>query len=361
MSRIIYGLSGQGFGHSARGHEVLTHLKKKGHELLVLTYAQALGVMKADFPTLEIPGLGLNYQNNKVDYLRTLYDNAAMLVRSGKNWPALLRKIKRFKADLVISDYEPLSAAYAHLEKLPLVSFDNQHQMTNTKIIVPKKYRRDLLAAKLVTRSFVWGADHYLITTFFQTPVSKPDTFLFPPVVRRQVARLKPAVKDYILVYQNSDFDYILPELKKLAPQKFVVFSSRPDEIKDGNLVLKHHDPAAFLQHLKNCRAIIATAGLSLISEAIRLDKPYFAIPVAKQVEQTINALYIKKLGFGDWAETFSAARGRRFMGNLEKFRRALKNNPKENTDRLFEKLDEIIAAHAASQPLTPRPKRKRA
>lgn len=348
MSRIIYGLSGQGFGHSARGHEVLTHLKKKGHELLVLTYAQALAVMKPDFPTLEIPGLGLNYQNNKVDYLRTFYDNAAMLVRSGTSWPSLLRKIKRFKADLVISDYEPLSAAFAHLENLPLISFDNQHQMTNTKISVPPKYRRDFIAAKLVTRSFVWGADHYLITTFFPTPANKPETFLFPPVVRRQVTRLKPSVKDYILVYQNSDFDYILPQLKKLAPQKFIVFSSRPEEIRDGNLLLKHHDPEAFLRYLKDCRAIIATAGLSLISEAIHLDKPYFALPVAKQVEQTINAIYIKKLGFGDWAETFSPARGKKFLQNLEKYRRALKKNPKEGTAALFKKLDSIIASHSS-------------
>lgn len=347
MSRIIYGLSGQGFGHSARGHEMLTHLKKKGHELLVLTYAQALGVMAPDFPTLEIPGLGLNYQNNKVDYLRTLYDNAAMLIKSGKRWPGLLRKIKRFKADLVISDYEPLSAAFAHLERLPLISFDNQHQLTNTAISVPEKYRSDLLAAKLVTKSFVWGADHYLVTTFFKTRITKPDTFLFPPVVRRQVTRLKPAVKDFILVYQNSDFDYILPELKKLAPQTFIVYSGRPGETKDGNLVMKHHDPARFLHDLKNCRGIIATAGLSLISEALFLDKPYFALPVAKQVEQAINAIYLKKLGFGEWAETFTAARGRRFISRLEQYRRALKKNPKKSTAELFKKLDSLIAGLA--------------
>ncbi len=345
MSRIIYGLSGQGFGHSARGHEVLTHLKKKGHELLVLTYGQALGVMKPDFSTLEIPGLGLNYQNNRVDYLRTFYDNASMLARRGKKIPGLLRKIKKFKPDLVISDYEPLSAALAHLQNLPLISFNNQHQMTNTTLSVPKKYKHDFLAAKLVTKSFVWGADYYLITTFFNTPVSKPNTFLFPPVVRRQVSRLKPAVKDFILVYQNSDFDYILPELKKLAPQKFIVFSSRPGVLKDGNLTLKHHDAKAFLRHLKDCRGIIATAGLSLISEALYLDKPYFAIPVAKQVEQTINALYIKKLGFGDWAEIFTAARGRKFLANLESYRRSLKKHPKEGTAKLFSKFDSIISA----------------
>lgn len=344
MANIIYGLSGQGFGHSARSHEVLMHLKKKKHTLLVVTYGQALAVMKPDFPVLEIPGLGLNYQNNQVVYWRTILDNAAMIIRNGKNWPKLFKTLKAFKPDMVISDFEPLSANFAHLEKLPLISFNNQHQLTNTKISVPKKYQGEFRTTKLVIKSMIWGADYYLVTSFFKTPVTEPNTSLFPPVVRSEVKRLKTAVKDYVLVYQNSDFDYIIPELKKLAPQRFIIRSNRPDS-RDGNLTFKQHDPKGFLQDLKNCRAIIATAGSSLAFEALYLNKPYFAIPVAKQVEQTINALYIKKLGFGDWAEVFTAARGKKFLAHLETYRRNLKKQPKTGTTELFKKLDAIITS----------------
>lgn len=343
MARIIYGLSGQGFGHSARGYELLAHLKKQGHQLLVLTYAQALGVMKKSFPTLEIPGLGLNYQNNRVDYLRTLYDNATMLLKNSPRFPSLLRKIKKFKPDLVIADYEPFSAGLAHLEKLPLISFDNQHQMTNTSLSVPKKYQRNFRTVKLITKSFVWGADAYLITSFFPTPITKPNTFLFPAVVRSQVRTLKPRLHDYVLVYQNSDFDYLIPELKKLSPQRFIVFSGRPEEREDGNLIFRQHNADEFLRALRDCRAIIATAGHSLISEALYLNKPYFAIPVAKQVEQTINALYIKKLGFGNWAEIFTAAKGKKFLANIERYRRNLTQRPKSDNRALLKKLDSLI------------------
>ncbi len=345
MARIIYGVSGQGFGHSARSHEVLAHLKKQGHTLLVLTYGQALGVMKPDFPTMEIPGLGLNYQNNQVIYWRTVLDNASMIMRTGKKWPALLKTIRAFKPDIVISDFEPLSVNFAHLENLPLISFNNQHQLVNSAISVPKKYQREFKTTKLIIKSMVWGAQYYLITSFFKTPINKPNTFLFPPVVREAVRRLKPAVKDFVLVYQNSDFDYILEELKKLKPQRFIVYSNRPEETRDGNLTLKKHNPEHFLKDLQNCRAIIATAGSSLAFEALYLKKPYFAIPVAKQVEQTINAIQIKKLGYGDWAEIFTSKRGKNFLGKLESYRKNLKRQPKADTKQLFAKLDTIIAS----------------
>ncbi len=341
MANIMYGVSGQGFGHSARSHEVLAHLKKRGHNLLVLTYAQALGVMKKDFPTVEIPGLGLNYQNNRVSYSRTIYDNALMLFRSSTKWPTLLRRIRAFKPDLVITDFEPLSAVLAHFEDLPLISFNNQHQLTNTALSVPKKYQNEFRTTKLVIQSMIWGARYYLITSFFKTPITKPNTFLFPPVVREAVRRLKPRTGNSTLVYQTAEFD-IFSELKKLAPKRFIVYCNREDSV-DGNIRIKKHNPQTFLADLKNCNAIIATAGSSLAFEALYLNKPYFAIPVAKQVEQTINAIYIKKLGFGEWAETFTAAKGKKFLSSLSVYRRNLQRHPKPTPTALFKKLDAII------------------
>ncbi len=345
MARIIYGVSGQGFGHAARSHETLRHLKKQGHKLMILTYNQAADLLSKDFSVVRIPGLGLNYQNNKLSYWRTIYDNAATLMREGKNWPSLRRKVKAFKPDFVISDFEPLSAAMAHLEKLPLISIDNQHQLSNTKLSVPKKYYKDFLADKLVVKSMVWGADYYLITSFFKTEIKKKNTFLFPPIVRQKIRNLKPSVKDFILVYQNSDFDYILDELKKLKKYKFIVYSGRPGIKKDGNLILKNYHASSWYNDLKNCRAIIGTAGLSLISEALCLNKPYFAIPVAGQIEQIINALYIKKLGFGDWAQALSAKNTSDFIKNSTLYRKNLIKSPKAGVGDLYTKLDSIIKA----------------
>jgi uncharacterized protein (TIGR00661 family) len=345
MARIIYGVAGQGFGHAARSHETLMHLKRRKHKILVLAYKQSADLLGQDFPVLQIPGLGLNYQNNKLSYWRTLYDNAATLIKSTNKWPSLRRKIKAFNADLVITDFEPLSATIAHIEKLPLISIDNQHQLTNSQIIVPKKYRRDFLAVKLVTKSMVWWADYYLFTSFFKTKITKAKSFLFPPIVREKIRKLKPQVKDFVLVYQNSDFDYILDELKKLKKDNFIIYSGRPGIKKDGNLILKNYHNPDWYKDLANCRAIIGTAGLSLISEALCLDKPYLAIPVGGQIEQIINALYIKKLGYGDWTEVLTSAKTLDFLKNCVNYRKNLKKRKKEDIGAIYKKLDSIIKA----------------
>lgn len=342
MARIIYGVSGQGFGHAARSYETLNHLKKQGHVILVLSYNQGAKFLQEYFKVINIPGLGLNYKNNKVVYWRTIYDNAKTLIKESKNWPKIIKQIKRFKPDLVISDFEPLSAAFAHLERLPLISLDNQHQLTNTKISVPKKYRRDFITDTIVVKTMVWGADYYLITSFFKTKVTKAKTFLFPAIVRRPIAQLKPTVKDFIYVYQNSNFDNLISELQKIKTEKFIIYRNISKNKTIGNITIKDYTHKN-TNDLKNCKAIVGTAGLSTISEALWLKKPYFAIPVAHQVEQTLNAINIKKLGYGDWATNLTAKNLTKFINKLPEYRAKLNKRPQESTSELYKKLDSII------------------
>ncbi len=82
-----------------------------------------------------------------------------------------------------------------------------------------------------------------------------------------------------------------------------------------------------------------------MISETLWLNKPYFAIPVGGQIEQIINALYIKKLGFGDWSEKLTAQKTLDFIKTSEKYRKNLIKAPKEDMDKLYKKLDSIIKA----------------
>ena len=36
--RILYGVCGEGFGHSSRAKEIIKHLENKGHTILIITY-----------------------------------------------------------------------------------------------------------------------------------------------------------------------------------------------------------------------------------------------------------------------------------------------------------------------------------
>jgi uncharacterized protein (TIGR00661 family) len=197
------------------------------------------------------------------------------------------------------------------------------------------------LIDKLIVRSMVWGARDYLVTTFFDTPAKKKNTFLFPPIVRREVRDLNPNKGDYILVYQNSDFKHLVKLLKTLD-HKFVVFGLNVEK-EEGNIVFKNYSSRDWLDYLAGCRAIIGTAGLSLISEALYLKKPYLALPVKKQVEQVINAVHLRRMGLGDYCYRLTKERFDGFIGHLPEFERNLNKQSSGANEEIFGKISEVI------------------
>ena len=57
MANILYGVNGEGAGHSTRAREVLTHLRSKGHALHVASFDRGLRNLSDEFEVTEIYGL----------------------------------------------------------------------------------------------------------------------------------------------------------------------------------------------------------------------------------------------------------------------------------------------------------------
>jgi uncharacterized protein (TIGR00661 family) len=55
---------------------------------------------------------------------------------------------------------------------------------------------------------------------------------------------------------------------------------------------------------LSTAKAVIATAGFTLMSEALYLGKPYLAFPMQGQFEQHLNAHMLDLLGYGAQGHT---------------------------------------------------------
>jgi UDP-N-acetylglucosamine:LPS N-acetylglucosamine transferase len=105
-----------------------------------------------------------------------------------------------------------------------------------------------------------------------------------------------------------------------------------------------------FLNDLAGCKAIIANAGFSLVSEALHLGKPYLAVPVEHQFEQIFNAHYLKKTGYGAWWDELNGERIESFLFNLGHFGEMLRSYPRWDNSALLRKLDELIATYTARQ-----------
>ena len=74
--KILYGLCGEGFGHSSRAGVVGDYLTAAGHELKMVTYGQALDVLKDRFDIIPVEGLHLIFEDSVLSKRKTLTYNA---------------------------------------------------------------------------------------------------------------------------------------------------------------------------------------------------------------------------------------------------------------------------------------------
>jgi uncharacterized protein (TIGR00661 family) len=342
MANILYGVNGEGSGHSTRAKEVITHLRQRGHNLHVVSFDRGLRNLRESFPVEEIFGLQLAYVNNRVRYKRTVASNLMKAPRAARSLKQLSRLVDEQGIDVVVTDFEPLTCHTGHRKGLPVIAIDNQHALTNTRLSLPRGYQRDAAAVRLLTRIMTPRADAYLVLSFFPAPIKRKNTFLFPPIVRREVLSTIPQTGDYALVYVTSPAKELAALLRQVRC-KFIAYGFGA-EGQEGNITFKKPSMDGFLRDLAGARAVIANAGFSLVSEALHLGKPYLAIPVRNQFEQTLNAYYVDKLGYGAWWKELSREKIDSFLFNLPVYTENLQSYPRAGNGALLAKMDELIS-----------------
>ena len=112
---------------------------------------------------------------------------------------------------------------------------------------------------------------------------------------------------------------------------------------EDANLTFKPPSRNGILADLAGCKAVMATAGYTLITEALHLHKPYLALPMRGQFEQEINAVFLARLGYGcrlREAETDAIAD---FLDRLPEYRARLKDYPVSGNEAILEMVDRLL------------------
>ncbi len=348
MAMIVYGVSGEGSGHSSRAREIIRHLQDKGHRVKVVTYDRGVKNLQNDFDVFETEGLHINSSDNKVSVVRTFTDNIRKLPRGHKKLRALRYDIfKKLQPECVITDFEPLTAYLANHYDIPLITVDNQHRMRYMQYPCPPKLQKDRLLTENIIRAMVPKPDVSLITTFYFGPVKNKRTFCFPPILRSEVLSLEPKKNAHILVYLTGGFETFIDKLEDFKREQFIVYGHNKVESK-VNLVFKPPSREGFLQDLAGCKAVIATAGFTLMTEALHLRKPYLALPMRGQFEQELNGYLLARLGYGASVRKVSNMALSSFLYHLQDFGKALQSYPATDNSGITEKLDTLLADNCA-------------
>jgi uncharacterized protein (TIGR00661 family) len=94
---------------------------------------------------------------------------------------------------------------------------------------------------------------------------------------------------------------------------------------------------------LSACKAVIANGGFTLISEALYLKKPILSIPVKKQFEQILNAIYLERLGYGMYSKETNKENILRFSKNIQKYKKNLNKYNRYDNRESLKKIDDTI------------------
>ena len=323
MARIIYGVAGEGFGHSSRSHLIGQHLIDAGHEVLFVASRKSLSYLRQHIGGRihEIIGLSLVYQDRILVPFKTVTTNLSRFLSNRRRNHDLYRTVfEPFDPDLVISDFEPFSAWWAWQNRVPLVSIDHQHLLTMCEIDHPASEWLSRLHAEAVTRCHSFAAAAYIILNFFQVPVRSSRAVLAPPVVRPIVESLTPTDGEHILLYttDTSWKDALAGMLNSFSSRQFRIYGFDQAE-RLGNCEFQRTSTPGFLRDLASCRGIIATAGFSLLSECLHFRKRMLLLPVQGQYEQVINAQYAERFGLALNRTSLNAEALARYIEAIDK------------------------------------------
>ncbi len=348
MARIVYGVSGEGSGHSSRAREMAGHLPRLGHDLWLVSYDRGYRNLRDDFRVFETEGLTIASSDNKVSIVKTFTENLRRLPSGHRKLQELRQQLfKDFQPDCVITDFEPMTAYLANHYDLPLITIDNQHRMRYMQYDCPEGLETDNLLTRTIIRAMVPRPDVSLVITFLFGAVTNERTFLFPPILRSAVLQKTPSNKGHLLVYATSGYESLIDQLKSLRRERFLVYGyDRTDQ--DGPCQYRAFSRDGFLLDLATAKGVIATAGFTLISEALYLGKPYCAFPMTGQFEQQLNAAMLEQLGYGKNAQQLTPETVSDFIYRLPDYQARLSGYAAQDNHQILAKLDDLVADDAA-------------
>lgn len=343
MAKIIYGVSGEGSGHSSRARLISEFLLSQGHQVNIVSYDRGYRNLKDDFDVLEIVGLSIVSEDNEVSKLKTIAANLAKIPSGKRAFDALRALFKSFQPDVVLCDFEPCTAYLSTHYGIPLVSIDNQHRMRYMEYDIPAELKKDAFITESIIRTIVPKPWVSLITTFHTGQLKNSHSFLFPPILRRAVIERRPTEEKHILIYATSGFDSLLGNLRLFQREKFKVYGYNRSAQED-NLTFCPHSVDEFLDDLASCKAVIATAGFTLISEALYLGKPYLAFPMQGQYEQQLNAVMLTRERYGAACDVPSFRDIAAFLYSLPDYQQALARYAHNGNALIQDKITALLA-----------------
>ena len=282
--KILYGIQGTGHGHISRAREILPLLSEKSEvDVIISGYNCHMTLEGTD--VVQKRGLSLAYDSRgSVSYLKTALQLKPITFIQD------VQSVDPTNYDLVISDYEPVTAWATLNSKTPGIALSHQASFLSNKS--PRPDKRSFFAEQIL-RNF--APCRKAIGFHFK----RYDTFILPPIIRRDVLNIEPTKGEHITVYLPAfDHHLLIPVFHQFPDIEWNLFSPSCSEyFKDKNVIVNPVGNQPFLKSMKTGLGVVTSAGFETCAETMFLGKKLLTIPIKNQYEQLCNAASLHKMG----------------------------------------------------------------
>ncbi len=270
--KILYAIQGTGNGHISRAREIVPLLQQYG-ELDLLVSGTEAEVSLSQPLKYRFHGFSFVFgSNGGVDNWATF-----KLMNLPRLWhDARSLRLKRY--NLIINDFEPVSAWACKLQNKPSVSLSHQ-----CSFISPK-----------TPRPAGWSWAEWLFKYYSPTThhvgfhFERYDDFIHTPVIRSEIRNLETSNAGHYTVYLPAYDDKLLIRfLNKTKTVQWHIFSKREKTayVQD-NVQVYPVNNEAYNKSLASCAGLLTGGGFEGPAEALFLQKKVMMIPMKGQYEQ---------------------------------------------------------------------------
>ncbi|MCW8997507.1 MAG: hypothetical protein OQK04_02165, partial [Kangiellaceae bacterium] len=290
--KILYAVQATGNGHITRARIMAQAFKQLEIEVDWIFSGRSeeeLFDMEIFENYRSYPGLTFAIKNGRISNLATLFKNNILrFIRD-------MRSIEFNGYDIVINDFEPITAWAARLQKVKTTGISHQMSFKKRIPISGKNF-----IANLVLKNFA--------------PVTNPiglhwndfGQSLLPPIIESNNKLAGDSLTQILVYFPFCPEKDLIEWFKPFSGYNFHIFHGCDSPSGYEHINFYHFSRENFQQKQSECSGIITGAGFELPSEAIQMGHKLLLYPLNGQMEQQSNALALEQIERANIIHNFS-------------------------------------------------------
>ena len=302
--KILYGVQATGNGHITRARAMAPFLKAAGLDVTYLFSGRA----REDFFDMEAFGdfkvhRGLTFQtaDGHIQPIKTFQQNSVLTLLND------IRTLNTKEYDLVLTDFEPITAWAARRQKTPIIGVGHQYAFGQDIPQAGKTWLGQTVLKWFAPASKGLGVHWHHF-----------GHAILPPIIHTESQQTEVETRTVLVYLPFENPKTVIEQLYKIEGYQFYLHCKGIDPGVYQNVEVFPFSRDGFQHNLARSESVLCNAGFELVSEALQFGKRIMVKPLAGQMEQASNAMALEQLKFAWVMEDLDWDKVRRWLAQSQ-------------------------------------------